>query len=62
VTTPLVTPGHALSYAPAPLLARFGGRGDLPGVLGELTTSAPPEDREVEAAKARARLERRRAA
>lgn len=31
-------------------------------LLGELTTSAPPKDREVEAAKARARYERRRAA
>ena len=31
-------------------------------LLGELTTSAPPKDREVEAAKARARFERRRAA
>jgi hypothetical protein len=30
--------------------------------LGELTTSTPPKDREVEAAKARARFERRRAA
>jgi hypothetical protein len=31
-------------------------------LLGDLTTSAPPKDREVEAAKARARFERRRAA
>ena len=31
-------------------------------LLGELTTSAPAKDREVEAAKARARFERRRAA
>ena len=31
-------------------------------LLGELTTSAAPKDREVEAAKARARFERRRAA
>jgi hypothetical protein len=31
-------------------------------LLGELTTSAPPKDREVEAAKARARWERRQAA
>ena len=31
-------------------------------LLGELTTSAQPKDREVEAAKARARFERRRAA
>jgi hypothetical protein len=31
-------------------------------LLGELTTSAPPKDREVEAAKARARFEQRRAA
>jgi len=31
-------------------------------LLGELSTSAPPKDREVEAAKARARSERRRAA
>jgi hypothetical protein len=31
-------------------------------LLGELTTSAPPKDREAEAAKARARFERRRAA
>jgi hypothetical protein len=31
-------------------------------LLGELSTSAPPKDREVEAAKARARAERRRAA
>jgi hypothetical protein len=31
-------------------------------LLGELTTSAPPKDRDVEAAKARARFERRRAA
>jgi hypothetical protein len=31
-------------------------------LLGELTTSAPPKDREVEAAKARARYERRQAA
>ncbi len=31
-------------------------------LLGELTTSVPPKDREVEAAKARARFERRRAA
>ena len=31
-------------------------------LLGELTTSASPKDREVEAAKARARFERRRAA
>jgi hypothetical protein len=31
-------------------------------LLGELTTAAPPKDREVEAAKARARFERRRAA
>ena len=31
-------------------------------LLDELTTSAPAKDREVEAAKARARLERRRAA
>jgi hypothetical protein len=31
-------------------------------LLGELTTSAPPKDRELEAAKARARFERRRAA
>jgi hypothetical protein len=30
--------------------------------LGELTISAPPEDREVGPPKARARLERRRAA
>jgi hypothetical protein len=32
------------------------------GLLGELTTSAPTKDREAEAAKARARFERRRAA
>jgi hypothetical protein len=31
-------------------------------LLGELTTSAAPKDREVEVAKARARAERRRAA
>jgi hypothetical protein len=31
-------------------------------LLGELTTSAPPKDRELEAARARARFERRRAA
>ncbi len=31
-------------------------------LLGELSTSAPPKDREVEAAKARARGEQRRAA
>jgi hypothetical protein len=31
-------------------------------LLGELTTAAPPKDREVEAAKARARAARRRAA
>ena len=31
-------------------------------LLGELTTTAAPKDREVEAAKARARFERRRAA
>jgi hypothetical protein len=31
-------------------------------LLGELTTSAPAKDREVEAAKARARYEQRRAA
>jgi hypothetical protein len=31
-------------------------------LLGELTTSAPPKDRELEAAKARTRFERRRAA
>ena len=31
-------------------------------LMGELTTSASPKDREVEAAKARARFERRRAA
>jgi hypothetical protein len=31
-------------------------------LLGELTTAAAPKDREVEAAKARARFERRRAA
>lgn len=31
-------------------------------LLGALSTSAPPKDREVEAAKARARGERRRAA
>jgi hypothetical protein len=31
-------------------------------LLGELTTSAPPKDREVEAMKARARAQRRRAA
>ena len=31
-------------------------------LLGELTTSAQPKDREAEAAKARARFERRRAA
>ena len=31
-------------------------------LLGELTTSASPKDRELEAAKARARFERRRAA
>ncbi len=31
-------------------------------LLAELTTSAPPKDREVEAAKARARAGRRRAA
>ena len=31
-------------------------------LLGELTTSAQPKDREIEAAKARARFERRRAA
>jgi hypothetical protein len=31
-------------------------------LLGELTTSAPAKDREVEAARARARFERRRAA
>ena len=31
-------------------------------LLGELVTTAPPKDREVEAAKARARFERRRAA
>ena len=30
-------------------------------LLGELSTSAPPKDREVEAAKARARAERRAA-
>jgi hypothetical protein len=32
------------------------------GLLGELSTTAAPKDREVEAAKARARGERRRAA
>ena len=31
-------------------------------LLGDLTTSAPPKSREVEAAKARARAQRRRAA
>ena len=31
-------------------------------LLGELTTAAPPKNREVEAAKARARAQRRRAA
>ena len=31
-------------------------------LLGELTTSAPPKDRETEAAKARARFEKRAAA
>jgi hypothetical protein len=31
-------------------------------LLGELTTSAPPKDREIEAMKARARAQRRRAA
>ena len=31
-------------------------------LMGELTTSASPKDREIEAAKARARFERRRAA
>jgi hypothetical protein len=31
-------------------------------LLGELTTAAPPKDREVEAAKARARAAQRRAA
>jgi hypothetical protein len=31
-------------------------------LLADLTTSAPPKDRDVEAAKARARAERRRAA
>ena len=31
-------------------------------LLGELVTSAPPKDREVEAAKARARAQQRRAA
>ena len=31
-------------------------------LLGELTTSAPAKDREIEAAKARARAEQRRAA
>jgi hypothetical protein len=31
-------------------------------LLGELTTSAPPKDREAEAAKARARWEKRQAA
>ena len=31
-------------------------------LLGELTTSAPPKDREAEAAKRRARFERRQAA
>ena len=31
-------------------------------LLGELSTTAPPKDREVEAAKARARAARRRAA
>ncbi len=31
-------------------------------LLGELVTTAPPKDRETEAAKARARFERRRAA
>ena len=31
-------------------------------LLGELSTSAPPKDRELEAAKARARAEQRRAA
>jgi hypothetical protein len=31
-------------------------------LLGELTTSAPPKDREIEAAKARARAAARRAA
>jgi hypothetical protein len=31
-------------------------------LLGELSTSAPPKDRDVEAAKARARFEARRAA
>jgi hypothetical protein len=31
-------------------------------LLGELSTKAPPKDREVEAAKARARAEQRRAA
>jgi hypothetical protein len=32
------------------------------GLLRELSTAAPPKDREVEAAKARARAQRRRAA
>jgi len=31
-------------------------------LLGELTTAAPPKDREIEAAKARERAQRRRAA
>ena len=31
-------------------------------LLGDLTTAAPPKDREVEAAKARARAQRRQAA
>ena len=31
-------------------------------LLGELTTNAPPKDREAEAAKARARFEKRQAA
>jgi len=31
-------------------------------LLGELTTAAPPKNREIEAAKARARAQRRRAA
>ena len=33
-----------------------------PSLLDALTTAVPPKDREVEAAKARARFERRRAA
>ena len=32
------------------------------GLLGDLTTAAPPKDREVEAPKARARAQRRQAA